>query len=103
VTDTPLARLHVIPFFQKAGLPINTAAEVAEAIIGVASSPAMNRKVLFVEGGKSWDIEEGLLRTMPQWLAEGPMSTVTRINDILADPDSAIADGSVKNASGVGK
>ncbi|KAH6714356.1 putative 3-hydroxyacyl-CoA dehydrogenase [Leptodontidium sp. MPI-SDFR-AT-0119] len=60
VTDTPLAAIHVLPFFQQADLPINTATEVAESIMGLASSPDRNGKVLYVEGGKNYALDRAV-------------------------------------------
>lgn len=48
----------------------------------------------------SWDIEEGLLGTMPQWLAQSPMQRLAKINEVLAGPEAVIADNSVKTVSG---
>ncbi|KAH9208508.1 hypothetical protein DL95DRAFT_311696, partial [Leptodontidium sp. 2 PMI_412] len=60
VTDTPLAAIHVLPFFQQADLPVNTATEVAESIMGLASSPDRNGKVLYVEGGKNYALDRAV-------------------------------------------
>jgi hypothetical protein len=84
VTETPLSAVHVLPFFLKYGLPINTATDVAEVILGLASTSGLNGKTLYIEGGKSWDIEEGLLQTRPQWLAAGPVQTINKMAEILA-------------------
>lgn len=45
---------------------------VAEHIASVMLSPGLNGRSIYVEEGKGWDFEQGLLREMPQWLGEEP-------------------------------
>jgi hypothetical protein len=75
---------QILPLFRNANLPVNSATEVAEVITGLQCEIEMNRKVILVEGSKSWDIEEGLLRTMPEWIGDGPMDTLNSLRGYLA-------------------
>jgi NAD(P)-dependent dehydrogenase (short-subunit alcohol dehydrogenase family) len=87
LTRTPLASMHVLPFFEKHKLPINEPMDIADSVLFLASAPECNRKILWVEGAKSWDIEDPLLRLMPEWVGEGPwsiMETVQRLRDSSA-------------------
>ena len=34
---------------------------------GVISDASLNGAALYIEGGRAWDIEPGLDRSMPQW------------------------------------
>ena len=66
-----------MPLFEAAGIEINSPRDIAEKISGLLCDSKMNGKVLYVQGGKAYDIEVGLQRTMPEWL--GPeISEVNR-------------------------
>lgn len=45
---------------------------VAEHIASVMLQEGLNGKSIYVEEGKGWDFEDGLLREMPRWLGEEP-------------------------------
>lgn len=45
---------------------------VAEHITSVILSEGLNGKSIYVEEGKGWDFEDGLIREMPRWLGEEP-------------------------------
>jgi NAD(P)-dependent dehydrogenase (short-subunit alcohol dehydrogenase family) len=49
-----------------------TADDCARFYLGVANNPSMNGKSIYVEGGKGWEFEDGLWKTMPSWLGEEP-------------------------------
>jgi NAD(P)-dependent dehydrogenase (short-subunit alcohol dehydrogenase family) len=68
-TDTAM----IAPFiaaWTKAGLPLNTAADVAKTIICLGTDGASNGKSVYVEGGRGWDVKEGITRLAPQWLGQ---------------------------------
>ncbi|KKK24443.1 hypothetical protein ARAM_006071 [Aspergillus rambellii] len=57
--------------WQRAGLPVNQPAEVAQIIVGLAAlGEEGNGKSIYVEGGRGWDIETGLEQTRNQWMGQ---------------------------------
>ncbi|KAF7195361.1 Short-chain dehydrogenase/reductase ascJ [Pseudocercospora fuligena] len=56
--------------WEKSGLPSNQPGDVAKIVVGVLSDPQQKGGALYVEGGRAWDVEAGLLHTRPQWLGE---------------------------------
>lgn len=50
----------------------------AEGISGV------NGRAIYVEGGRAWDIEEGLAYTQPFWLGRGPTERLVEGQKVLA-------------------
>jgi NAD(P)-dependent dehydrogenase (short-subunit alcohol dehydrogenase family) len=82
VTATPLLLVsaqHVLPIFEALKLPINSATELAEKIAGLNCDVSMNGKILYVEGGQAWDIEEGLERTKPEWMGTAVLNTLEKL------------------------
>ncbi len=49
-----------------------TAMQVAEHIASVIANDELIGKSLYIESGKGWEFEDGLLREMPRWLGEEP-------------------------------
>lgn len=68
-----------------AKLPVNTPAAVGRMIIEVAADGESNGKAVFVEGGRGWDIEEGINETEKIWLGEGVSETLGRGQVLLGD------------------
>ncbi|EME85458.1 uncharacterized protein MYCFIDRAFT_130791 [Pseudocercospora fijiensis CIRAD86] len=56
--------------WEESGLPSNTPEDVARIVVGVLSDPQQKGGALYIEGGRAWDVEAGLLHTRPQWLGE---------------------------------
>lgn len=90
MTDTQMTQ-SIIGSFRKTNQPINTADDIAETILGEMTTDGFFGKAVYVEGGKNWEIEEGLDRTMPQWVGEEP---ARRIKEALAVVDTGEAWGS---------
>lgn len=67
------------------GLPVNTPQAVGRVIIEVAADGVSNGKAVFVEGGRGWDIEDGINRTEEQWLGENVSKTLARGQEVLGD------------------
>jgi len=67
------------------GLPVNTPAAVGRVIIEVVADGESNGKAVFVEGGRGWDIEEGINRTEEQWLGANVSRTLARGQELLGD------------------
>jgi len=53
-------------------LHIQNSDDCARFYLGVANNPGINGKSILVEGGKGWEFEDGLRKTMSQWLGEEP-------------------------------
>ncbi|CAJ2508387.1 Uu.00g134130.m01.CDS01 [Anthostomella pinea] len=62
---------NIAPTWAAAGLPSNTPDDVAAVIAGVLASPKINGGALYVEGGRAWNVEEGILATRKLWLGAG--------------------------------
>lgn len=58
--------------FRREKQPVNVPDDLAKPLLGFCSQQDMWGKAIYVEGSRSWEIEEGLVNTMPQWLGEGP-------------------------------
>jgi NAD(P)-dependent dehydrogenase (short-subunit alcohol dehydrogenase family) len=68
----------------KEGLPVNQPEDVARVILEVAGDGG-NGKAVFVEGGRGWDIEEGINRTEEVWLGRDVSRTLARGQEVLGD------------------
>lgn len=44
-------------------------------------------RAMYIEGGRAWDIEEGLDLTMPLWLGKGPAERMKGSDNAVADVD----------------
>ncbi|KAK3058862.1 hypothetical protein LTR09_000427 [Extremus antarcticus] len=58
------------PTWEKAGLPANTAEDVAKVILGVMADGKVYGGTMYIEGGRAWNIEAGLMALKPQWIGE---------------------------------
>ncbi|TKA69825.1 hypothetical protein B0A55_07502 [Friedmanniomyces simplex] len=54
----------------EAGLPSNEPEDVARVIVGVLADGQVNGGTMYIEGGRGWNVEEGLLKTRREWLGE---------------------------------
>ena len=87
--------------FQAQGFPINTPEQVADVTValiagshkpaakeaampGQGNGEACNGLTIYVEGGRAWEIEEGLLATRDQWLGKGPNERLMKAGEWLA-------------------
>lgn len=66
-TDTQLMD-SVRSVWVQRGLPINTPAEVGQLILQCAVDGGLNGKSVLVGGGRGFDTEAGLDKTLPQWM-----------------------------------
>ncbi|CAK3808901.1 Hypothetical predicted protein [Lecanosticta acicola] len=73
----------VAHLFEHAGLPRNSPEDVAKIVVGVLADEDLNGASIYVEGGRAWNIEEGLLRTRPQWLGERQTVELDRGTEVL--------------------
>lgn len=67
-TDTQM--LGVKDMWAKEKMPMNTPGDVAKIIVQCSADKALNGTAVFVTGGKFFDTEEGVARTLPQWMGE---------------------------------
>lgn len=75
-----------------AGLPMNQPEDVASIVVGLAAAGAgANGKAIYVEGGRGWDIEEGLDRTRHEWLGKQQNRTWLEGQMLLSDSTGAFA------------
>ncbi|KAK3680092.1 hypothetical protein LTR78_000469 [Recurvomyces mirabilis] len=51
-------------------LPANSPEDVARTIVGVTSDGKVCGGTIYIEGGRAWNIEEGILGTRKEWLGE---------------------------------
>jgi hypothetical protein len=69
----------------KEGLPVNRPEDVGRVILEIAADGESNGKAVFVEGGRGWDIEEGINRCEEQWLGLEVSRTLARGQEVLGD------------------
>ena len=53
-----------------AKLPVNQPTDVARVVMNVTQSEGLNGKAFYVEGGRAWEIEDGINRLEPEWLGD---------------------------------
>ncbi|KAI1027555.1 hypothetical protein LB504_011652, partial [Fusarium proliferatum] len=70
-TDTQMID-NVRSIFEKHQLPFNTPNDVAQFILQLATDKSLNGKSVLVAGGRGFDTEEGIDRTMSEWF--GPLT-----------------------------
>jgi hypothetical protein len=58
--------------FRQRGLDVNVPADVAVTIMGLLSEDKIYGKAMYVAGAEGWEVEDGIVKTMPQWLGEEP-------------------------------
>jgi hypothetical protein len=83
------AYLHL---FKKNGIPLNTPDDVALYTQQAACDPSLNGKNVYVGGGKGFDIEEGLDRTLPQWLGQENLDGWKLQADVFGKVSSALSE-----------
>lgn len=67
-TDTQL--LGVKEKWVKEKMPLNTPTDVGKIILQCSADRGLNGKAVFITGGRFFDTEEGIDRTLPQWMGE---------------------------------
>ena len=67
-TDTQL--LGVKEKWVKEKMPLNTPTDVGKIILQCSADRSLNGKAVFITGGRFFDTEEGIDRTLPQWMGE---------------------------------
>jgi len=62
----------IVQSFYDKGLDVNVPDDLAVTILGMLTEEDMYGKGVYVEGSRGWEIEDGIVETMPHWLGEGP-------------------------------
>lgn len=84
LTDTAMASA-IIDNFRKTGQAVNSANDVAKAIVGLLIKDDWNGKGVYVENSNCWEIEDGLIREMPRWLGQEPTERLMKgLKQIMA-------------------
>ncbi|KAH8802666.1 putative 3-hydroxyacyl-CoA dehydrogenase [Xylogone sp. PMI_703] len=69
----------------EAKLPVNQPGDVGRVILEMGITKSWNGRAVLVEGGRGWDIEEGLAATEKLWLGEKLAETVEKGQVLLGD------------------
>ncbi|KEZ42024.1 Uncharacterized protein SAPIO_CDS6426 [Scedosporium apiospermum] len=64
-------------------MPLNTPEDVARFIVQCAADKVLNGAAVFVSGGRGFDTEEGINRTLPQWMGEQNAVEFLRGQEVL--------------------
>ncbi|KAI8931833.1 hypothetical protein NX059_011469 [Plenodomus lindquistii] len=88
-TQTPLAAATIAPVLAKIPLPINEPSDIADVVCWLACESEANRKILWVEAATSWDVEEPLLRLLPEWVGEGPWEMIKAMKKLRSEAAKA--------------
>lgn len=81
-TDTQLLS-GVKEMWVREKMPMNTPADVARIIVQCAADGNINGAAVFVAGGRGFDTEEGIDRTLPQWMGEDNAQVFLRGQELL--------------------
>lgn len=84
MTDTVMVD-GIREMWVKEGLPVNQPEDVARVIVEVAADGESNGKGVFVEGGRGWDIEEGVNATEEVWLGRDVSRILNKGQEVLGD------------------
>ncbi|EMC97807.1 hypothetical protein BAUCODRAFT_573830 [Baudoinia panamericana UAMH 10762] len=69
--------------WEAAGLPSNSAEDVARVIVGVLADGNLSGGTMYIEGGRAWNIEQGLLKTRREWLGERQEAELDRGTELM--------------------
>ncbi|KAK4223576.1 hypothetical protein QBC38DRAFT_516659 [Podospora fimiseda] len=69
--------------WEKENMPMNTPKDVAKMILQCAADETLNGKAVFVGGGRGFDTEEGIDRTLPEWMGKENAEVFLRGQEVL--------------------
>jgi len=69
--------------WEAAGLPMNSPEDVGKIVVGAMADSSLAGGALYIEGGRAWNVEEGLLSTQSQWLGERQVSDLEKGSALL--------------------
>lgn len=116
-TGTAMVPEAIQKGFSKIGVPVNTPQQVADITLGLVAGSHKGRNgghtaqiglgpeggpcnglTIYVQGGKGWEIEEGLAATRDEWLGKGPNETLMKAGAWLASVSYVFLPGGVDDA-----
>lgn len=62
--------------------------DVAKIIAGVMAAKSLNGEALYIEGGRAWQIEDGVEKTQSQWMGEKQSRDFNRGQEVLGSGDN---------------
>ena len=68
---------------RRLGKVSNSPDDVAKYVLGLEASTHRNGQSIYVEGGRGWEFEEGLEKTMPLWLGKEPVERMEEDKKIM--------------------
>jgi NAD(P)-dependent dehydrogenase (short-subunit alcohol dehydrogenase family) len=93
-TDTGMLTRAVSTCFRENNLAMNTAEDVANVALGLVAgthkskgkeeAEKCNGLSVYVEGGRGWEIEEGLDATRELWMGKEPNERLMAVGKVLA-------------------
>lgn len=92
-TDTRMLPRAVFTCFRENNLPMNTAEDVANVALGLVAgthksegkeAEKCNGLSVYVEGGRGWEVEEGLEATRDMWMGKEPNERLMAVGKFLA-------------------
>jgi NAD(P)-dependent dehydrogenase (short-subunit alcohol dehydrogenase family) len=81
----------------RAGLPRNDPRDVARVIVGVLADATQSGGAMYIEGGRAWDVEAGLVNARPEWLGERQAADLDRGTAALGGGEGWVMDGKVSS------
>jgi NAD(P)-dependent dehydrogenase (short-subunit alcohol dehydrogenase family) len=73
----------VVPLFRANNTAVNTPEDVARLVLALGSTDSINGKAILAIGARAWDFEDGLDRTISQWLGEMPSQLLEESSDVI--------------------
>lgn len=83
MTETGITE-SLMPLWKAGDLPLNTEEQVARVISELMRSKSSNGRALYVEGGRAWDIQEGLDGAEGEWWGKELSSEWARSRALVA-------------------
>lgn len=93
-TDTGMLTRAVFTSFRKNNMTVNTAEHVANVALGLVAgthkskgkeeAEQCNGLSVYVEGGRGWEVEEGLDATRALWMGKEPNERLVEVEKFLA-------------------
>ncbi|RDW92379.1 3-hydroxyacyl-CoA dehydrogenase type-2 [Coleophoma crateriformis] len=84
MTDTVMVE-GIRAQWMEENLPVNQPGDVGRVMIEVGANSKWHGRAVFVEGGRGWDIDEGIDRTEGQWMGEELSRTLAKGQAVLDD------------------
>lgn len=76
---------NTVPLFHATNTPVNAPGDVGRLVLALLSNDTVNGKAVLNIGGRGWDFEDGLDRTISQWLGATPASMLRASSNVLRE------------------